>query len=169
MQIAKLTPAATAALQKILSASSSVNTQKLLPLAVAYAVAAPLCVSMDASMTGREGFRLQHQHHVGHVLSQVNELIPFDLDAAMVAAMAFYCYRVQAIYPPKVPLIYNPETAIPAFFNITQHFSNEQLSLISLEPVVLCSLIMNVGEVISALSDVTDSPIPASSNIRLPQ
>lgn len=148
MYMAKLDKTATQSLQAILATMGTASTLKMLPIALGYLISAKLPLPSSQANDPAGYFRNQHFAAVSDMISWVNEIVPLNTEQAMNACMAFYSYRIEASYPPLVPLIYSKETAVNSFFGLTRTFSNDILCVIAEDPPALASLAKNLNDLL---------------------
>lgn len=152
MYMAKLDKVATQALQAILAMLGAASLLKMLPIALGYLISAKLPLPSSDVRDSSGYFRTQHFAAVSEMISWINELIPLNTEQAMAACMAFYSYRVDASYPPLVPLMYAKETAVYSFFGLTKSFSNDILCVIAEDPPMMTSLIKNLNDILECFT-----------------
>lgn len=148
--ISKLTPRTRAFVSDTLN--SVINTKPYFNVAVAYVYAQNLTIPSQPVEDALAYYKLNHQQTVLSLMSQLNEIIPFDTRAAREIAQAFYAYRVSAVYPPKIPLAMSEDKAVAEFFGLTRNFSPEVLKVISENGKEICHTVNRITDLVGELA-----------------
>lgn len=111
--------------------TTQLNLNPVFTIGLAYVIARDLSIPVEKVEDVEAYYRIQHSYVVSQALSEINELMPFNLEEATENVKAFYKYRVSTVYPQAIPLAINPEKSLHGFFGLNQYFSDEMLETIS--------------------------------------
>lgn len=135
--IASLSKAAQGELGNILS--SGVTRTVVYPVAVAYLLSQQQPLPAEDPKDPSTYYRLNVSLSVKNSLSYLNELAPFDYEAASSLTKAFFLMRLDAAYPTEYPIAFRSGTGVRDFFGLSRALPVEILDVIDKFPAELSS------------------------------
>lgn len=146
----------------------SLNTKKVFPVAVGYAIALRLSLPTTAVPCGYEYFAKSHVRQAKDTLSILNEVMLFDVDAALEAIKSFFAHRLAMAYAETFPTINisTKENNIPflSLLRVAEFFSNDMVETINqdcdkflLSTSLVTDILKNIEEVATKETAIRDA------------
>lgn len=133
MQLSSLSKDAIRDLNEI--TSKALSRKQIFAVAVGYMLAYKIDIPTQAVESAEDYFRLQASPRVGSLLSALNELTPFDIDAAMDTTKRFFQLRVAVAYSKNIPIIPigDGTTMVPflSLMHVTHYLPQETVDLVN--------------------------------------
>ena len=127
----------------------------IFPMAVAYVVARRLSVPTEASEDIEAYFRLNCQVYASEVVSNLNELVPFNHKYALECVKRFFMFRYNALHPRAIPLAFTKDSAVVDFFGISQCFGTDALELLSLQSAAMTNYVAGLTTLLDEVATQT--------------
>ncbi len=121
--------------------NGQITHTRTFPVAFGYLLAAELALPATAVSNIADEYRMNHHVSVSKIISEINELVPHNMDEVQKALLEFYSFRYYNQQPDVVPFILGGGSPLMSFFGLSRFISEDTLTVINNNTTALLNTI----------------------------